>query len=862
MGWSEAPNGARQAPAARLEHLVSVLRAVREVNQLIAQEREPLPLLRGACDRLLQARRYRAVWLALVDKRGTPSWATASGEEERLAKLLAHIGTGRLPPCGQIALTQAAPVSIPAGAAACRGCPLGAEPPGKASLVARITHADKVYGVLAVTAQAEAAHDQEDLSLLAELAQDLGHALHALELAREKAQLQARLTAIGAFGRELTLIHDQTEVAQQVVRAAQRILGFDDCGLFFLDEARGKLVLGAHTLGDPPGPREFPLGAGKGVMVRVARTGETSYVPDTRKDRDFIRGTRPNLSELCVPVKWQGKVLGVLNVESEKEDAFSPADRTTLELLADVTAIALENARLFQELAEKADQLGQANRRLRLLVELIGRTAAAESEREVLQGVVRGARRLLGVPAAALFTLTPDGKALSQQAVATTDEELESQLRQGLGRVGRAAIPLAEEGHWLVRVLREGQPNWYYRPRPEEKRQRRVYSLLERVLGADATAGIPLQAGRQQLGVLVFALPRGHRWSEEDKELLLVFARQAALALAKLRSLEELRSLKEFNERLIQSMTEGVALDDADGVIIYANPAFGELVGLPPEEIVGRHWTEFVPEEHRQRVRAALARRREGEVDRYRLELVRADGKRVPVLVSGGPRLEEGRFVGTQGVFTDITPLAEAEARLQRALDRAESLLRGAVAAAVRIIEKRDPYVADHSQRVARLACAIAQELGLAQERIEGLRMAAMLHDVGKVAVPAEILSKPGRLSEAEFKLVQAHPQVAAETLADIDFPWPVQEIILQHHERLDGSGYPRGLKAEDILLEARILAVADIVEAMAHHRPYRPALGIEAALREIERGKGTLYDPQVVDACLRLFRERGFTWD
>jgi PAS domain S-box-containing protein/putative nucleotidyltransferase with HDIG domain len=461
-----------------------------------------------------------------------------------------------------------------------------------------------------------------------------------------------------------------------------------------------------------------------------------------------------------------------------------------------------------------------------------------------------------------LSNACPDGKAISQEAVTIVDEELEAQMRQVLDRGGRAVIPLENEAHWLVRVFLGGEPNWSYCPQLRGGPRGRVYSVLNEVLGTEAMAGIPLRAGRQRLGDLVFALPRGHRWTEEDKELLLAFADQAALALAKLRSLEELRSLKEFNERLIRSMTEGVALNDPEGVIIYANPAFGELVGLAPEQIVGRHWTEFVPKEHRQRVTEALARRREGKVDRYRLELLRVDGRRVPVLVSGGPRFEEGRFVGTQGVFTDITPLAEAEARLQRALEQTERLLSGAVTAAVRIIEKRDPYVADHSQRVAKLACAIARELGLAKERIEGLRMAAMLHDIGKVAIPAEILAKPGRLSETEFKLVQAHPQVAVDTLADIDFPWPVREIILQHHERLDGSGYPQGLTGGDILLEARILGVADVVEAMAHHRPYRPALGIEAALQELDRGKGTLYDPRVVDACLRLFREQGFSWD
>ena len=846
----------------RLRHLVAVLEAIRAVNQLIVRETDRERLLPQAITRLVSAKGYSSAWLVLLPaKTDAPPAAYGAGDAPGLEQFLAEARAGTLPRCLTAVLKREAPLVVEEPERECPDCPLARRDGERACLVGRLSYEGKAFGALGVLLPREYARDEEDQTLLAEVAGDLAHALHSLDLARDKARLQASLSAIGRLGRELTLIHDRAEVAKRVVQAAQEVLGFDDCGLFFLDEARGKLVLGAHTLGEPPGPREFPL-SGKGVMVRVALTGEASYIPDTRKDPDFIRGTRPNLSELCVPVKLRGKVLGVLNVESQEEDAFSPTDRTTLELLADVAAIALENVRLFQELKEEADQLEQANQRLWLLVELIGRTAAAESEQEVLQVVVQGARELLGVPAAALFTLTPDGKALCQQAVATADEELESRLRQGLEGIERGAIPLEEETHWLVQVLLTGRPRWRYSPPTADERQLRVFSLLEKVLGVDAAAGIPLRAGRQRLGVLVFALPRRHHWTEEDKGLLLTFAYQVALVLAKLRSLRELRSLKEFNERLVQSMTEGLALDDTDGVITYANPAFGELVGLKPEEIVGRHWTEFVPKEQRKRVMEALVRRREGKAERYRLELLRADGKRVPVLVSGGPRFKEGRFVGTQGVFTDITPLAEAEARLQRALDRAERLLRGAVSAAVRIVEKRDPYVVDHSQRVAKLACAIAQELGLAWECIEGLGIAAILHDIGKVAVPAEILAKPGKLSKTEFELVQAHPQVAVEILADIDFPWPVQEIILEHHERLDGSGYPQGLKDGEIILEARILAVADVVEAMAHHRPYRPALGIEAALAEIERGKGVLYDPDAVDACLRLFRERGFSWD
>jgi putative nucleotidyltransferase with HDIG domain len=174
----------------------------------------------------------------------------------------------------------------------------------------------------------------------------------------------------------------------------------------------------------------------------------------------------------------------------------------------------------------------------------------------------------------------------------------------------------------------------------------------------------------------------------------------------------------------------------------------------------------------------------------------------------------------------------------------------------------RDPYTAGHQARVTRLACAIAKETGLPDERIQGLNVAGTLHDLGKMYVPAEILSKPTRLTESEMMIIKAHPQAAYDILKGIEFPWPVAQIVLQHHERRDGSGYPQGLSGDDILLEARILAVADVVEAMASHRPYRPAHGIDKALEEISQNRDLLYDAGVVDACLKLFREKGFELD
>ncbi len=210
----------------------------------------------------------------------------------------------------------------------------------------------------------------------------------------------------------------------------------------------------------------------------------------------------------------------------------------------------------------------------------------------------------------------------------------------------------------------------------------------------------------------------------------------------------------------------------------------------------------------------------------------------------------------------EIAERKQAEENLERSLKNLQKALEGTIYALAATTEIRDPYTAGHQRRVAELASAIAKEMGLPEEKVEGIHMAGLIHDIGKISVPAEILSKPSKLSEIEMNLIKAHPRIAYDILKEIDFPWPVADIVLQHHERLDGSGYPQGLKGDEIILEARILAVADVVEAMASHRPYRPALGVEAALAEIEKNRGRLYDPTVVDACLELFTKKGLTFD
>lgn len=203
--------------------------------------------------------------------------------------------------------------------------------------------------------------------------------------------------------------------------------------------------------------------------------------------------------------------------------------------------------------------------------------------------------------------------------------------------------------------------------------------------------------------------------------------------------------------------------------------------------------------------------------------------------------------------------LRETLESLNESQKKYASVLEETILAISMTIEKRDPYTAGHQWRVSLMAAEIAHELEMSAERIDGLRLGAMVHDIGKIYVPVDILTRPGALSDIEFALIKTHPQVGYDIIKHVHFPWPVAEMILQHHERLDGSGYPNGLKGDDILLEARIISVADIVEAIASHRPYRPALGIDHALTQIRNGAGSIYDADVAAACLRLFEEKAY---
>jgi len=315
-----------------------------------------------------------------------------------------------------------------------------------------------------------------------------------------------------------------------------------------------------------------------------------------------------------------------------------------------------------------------------------------------------------------------------------------------------------------------------------------------------------------------------------------------------------LRASETRYRRMVETAAEGILVSDEEFTIAFCNERMSSMLGYGHGELLGRHVPELHVAEDEESGADQESRRRAGESTRYPARFLKADGSELWVNVSASPIFDDaGGFAGSLAMVADMSMQRDAEGRLKQALT-------GTVAAMGALVEMRDPYTAGHERRTAELVVAMARELGLGQDAVETLDLTARMHDIGQIAVPAEILTRPGRLSQNEFTLVKAHPRVAYDILSSIDFGRPVAEIILQHHERLDGSGYPNGLAGDDMLLEARILAVADVVEAMSSHRPYRPALGVEAALDEIAAGAGRLYDAAVVKACEQVFAA-GFTF-
>jgi len=330
----------------------------------------------------------------------------------------------------------------------------------------------------------------------------------------------------------------------------------------------------------------------------------------------------------------------------------------------------------------------------------------------------------------------------------------------------------------------------------------------------------------------------------------------------------------------IRISSDSFMLCDNDGNIVFVNDASMKVLGKSRSELIGTNISSYLHEEDLLEMFEQVGFNN-GHIKRVEHRFISSEGEEIPVessvaVMKDGEKKSIGfvyitREIGDRKIVEEeiqkyrnhLEELVEARTdELNQSVNKLRKTLEGIIQSMGYVLESRDQYTAGHQRRVTEVACGIAKIMGLPEDVIEGIRMASMIHDVGKIYVPSEILNKHGKLDDAEFMLIKKHPQVGYDILKSIDFPWPIAEIVYQHHEKLNRSGYPRGLQGDQILLEAKILCVADVVEAMTIDRPYKAGLGLDSALKELEMNQGLLYDPQVVTACITLFRCQGYRFN
>lgn len=335
----------------------------------------------------------------------------------------------------------------------------------------------------------------------------------------------------------------------------------------------------------------------------------------------------------------------------------------------------------------------------------------------------------------------------------------------------------------------------------------------------------------------------------------------AEIKLEDERAERDLRASEERFKMLFEYAPDAYFLYDLKGNLIDSNKAAIEIIGYEKKELIGKNILslKILPAKQIPKAGASFAKNAIGlSTGPDEFNLIHKNGTKATVEVKTFPVTIDGRAM-VLGIARDITERKKMEEELKRSYERLQRALEETVHALASLVELRDPYISGHQQRVSKLASAIAKEMRLPDEKVKGIKMAGLIHDVGKINIPQEILSKPGELNKLERVVMRLHSQAGHDILETIDFPWPVAQIVLQHHERMDGSGYPAGLSGEDILIEARILAVADVVESMTCDRPYRPARSLDEALDEIAENKDTFFDRRVVTVCRRLFLSKGF---
>jgi PAS domain S-box-containing protein/putative nucleotidyltransferase with HDIG domain len=386
-----------------------------------------------------------------------------------------------------------------------------------------------------------------------------------------------------------------------------------------------------------------------------------------------------------------------------------------------------------------------------------------------------------------------------------------------------------------------------------------------RAMGSQSFICVPIVDKGESMGILIVDNVQSKKpLSQTEMSLLMGIAPQIGISINNAVAYQKIKESEARFRSLSENAPDIIYTLGINGEFTYINPAIENILGYRPEEITGKYFVDITRKEDVVKyIKSYKQVRDQKQTIKEEIGiLLHKDGTERYFSISGAPNFDsEGNFIGLVGTFKNLTDIRRSEMELKRSFEKLQSAMSSTIDAISMIVESRDPYTAGHQRRVAKLAVAIAEKLGLSEERIDLIRMGSLIHDIGKIYIPSEILTKPTQLGDLEFTMMKSHPTVGYTILNKVDFIPVIVDMVYQHHERIDGSGYPLGISGDKIFLESRIVAVADTVEAMASNRPYRPAQGTAVALEEIKRLRGSALDAGVVDACLKLFEEQDFNF-
>jgi PAS domain S-box-containing protein/putative nucleotidyltransferase with HDIG domain len=737
----------------KIDRLNRMLRAFRNVNQLIIREKDRNILLQKACTHLIETQGYFSAWVALLDETNKLITTAEAGLGKDFLPMVSLLKHGKLPDCITKALVKTELVVIKDASSICRECPISEKYCSKGALTIRLqsnNKNNKIYGVLSVSIDLSLLPLDEELSLFTEVTEDIAFALRNIELEEGQKQAEEEMKRLASFS-ELS-----------------------------------------------------PL-----ATVEIDKTGRINYI------NPAASRLLPDLSITGFAHPFLAGLESVFNTDQSMKQDILCREAQVKDIWFAQTIFSVDNGLHMRIYASEITKRKKAEQTLK---------ESEEKYRSIFENSVEG-----------IYQSTPEGRFIS--------------INPAMAHIYGYESPK----EMIMSITNIGK-QLYVDPK-EKKRHKNLlekYGIVEnfeaqlyRKDGTIIWVSLSTRAVKDATGKVLY-----NEGIVED----ITERKRAEIAL--------IESESKF-KNLVEESIAGVYIIQ-DGVFKYVNQRCAEIHGYTVEEMVDKlSPKETILPDDLPIVEENIRKRLSGETVtvHFTFRVVRKDKKVVHIEVYGSSMMYQGKpaIIGT---LIDITERKLAEEELKQTLEKLRKSLGGTIRAMAATVETRDPYTAGHQKRVTHLARSIAQEMGLSKDTIEGIRMAGIIHDIGKISVPAEILSKPTKLTDMEFNLIKIHPQSGYDILKEIDFPWPIAQIVLQHHERMDGSGYPNLLKNGQIIVEAKILAVADVVESMASHRPYRPALGIDVALNEIEQNKGALYDTEAVEVCVRLFREKGFTFE